>query len=518
MVIDNALARVIAQHPEREVSPEATTNSTSTTVSSYDQFSDSGSFRLDRTPAHLRALTNNALQMHLAPSPISPALLTSIQEAALRQWLHDKAMLQLEQIQWEDDCTGAPLHSALRTLYGPLREFLDFLTMAANCIAHLELLADAASIQQPLPSPPSFHLDPRQSPTSLDFSLPDATAAHDPGLSDTTVSATMTVAATPGTAVIATGDTHTNRHGKRKFRGDDPEPEQKRKKFRKSHGDILRRAVIEHEAYKAVGLTNTHAICMFTGVRLAVLAGKECIEQFVREHYSVDETYLPSGHVTHPLLTNLEAAQLHVMWKVLHQHQQYILASLVFDILTFRLRDVYAVSHLLNAGYLGTQYPGARHWELLPFDDLESITSAAALNFQADYTPDYGLNNFDEDSEIDDVKLQYPASDDEYPLDRRYSPDTESSTIFTDSEDIESTAESNDAPGITAGSRDAEQGFYICRVGNWFWGNNDARAGSPSDTDRRELSDHKDEELIECELVVGSPNEHVAPDPLATEA
>ncbi|KAJ7607012.1 hypothetical protein B0H17DRAFT_1154000 [Mycena rosella] len=173
--------------------------------------------------------------------------------------------------------------------------------------------------------------------------------------------------------------------------------------------------------------------CRTRACRLAPsLAGKQKIEQFVVDHYFVDESYLPSGHITHPLLTDLEAAQLHVLWKVLHYHQCFILASLVFNMLTFCLHDTYTVSHLLNAGYLQTQYPTACYWELLTFDDLESITSVAAINFQANYAPDYGLDIFDNDSEMDDDELQYPMSN-RGRSPGAYSYGTELSAIFTDS-------------------------------------------------------------------------------------
>ncbi|KAJ7646158.1 hypothetical protein B0H17DRAFT_1215812 [Mycena rosella] len=393
------VALVIEQEPEREATPELST------------FTDTESFRIDLTPPYLRAITDNAAQTVTAsdtlpiitPNPFFPAF--TLQNIALQQWIKANQCYQIVSICWEDD-------------------------FRANDLAHLDLLATTARTQSPLTSP-SLSLDPIQSPTSLDYSLPDPPAPSTFGR---------------GTAA----DVHTDRHGKRKSRSASPSRPHKR---------------------LPAGLTDADVIRMLAGVRLATIEGAREVGQFVTAHYPVSELNMPSAYITHPLLTDLEAAKLHTLWNVLQHHHQYFLASLVLDVLMLRFQDKYAVSHIFNSGILQECNPNVQYWELLPFEDVRFVTSLGVIDFHTDTPPDFDPvsgHQYYEDSDMEDkeLQLQYPNSEDGRLQSERYCFETESSAVFTDSSDMDS--DSDTPPSIHAGPDDAEGSFYIRRVGDWF--------------------------------------------------
>ncbi|KAJ7643251.1 hypothetical protein B0H17DRAFT_1274599 [Mycena rosella] len=301
-VIDAAVVKVIAQVPEREMMLET------------ENFAETQS---ESAAALIIPTATTTL-------PFTPAF--TLQNLALQQWIEANQRYQTESLRWEDDSAGGPFYSALHTLYGPLRQLLDIPVITANGLAHLDLLAATAHTAATYLLVHSIFVPrPTQSPTSLDYSLPDLRPPP------------LQLVAAPLLTSIPT---------------------------------------------------------------------------------DMENLNMPSAYVTHPLLTDLEAAKLHTLWNVLQRHRRYFLASLVLDILTFCFQDEYAVSQIFNSGVLQDRHPNTQYWELLPFED---------------------------DSEMGDDELQYPASEDGYPHSDGYWFETESSAIFTDSADMDSDSDAHPA-------------------------------------------------------------------------
>ncbi|KAJ6568393.1 hypothetical protein DFH09DRAFT_1080763 [Mycena vulgaris] len=258
--------------------------------------------------------------------------------------------------------------------------------MASEDMERFSLRTDVEPIHgiftaSPTPSPDLF-----QSSTGLDFSLP---SHRTPGVLD--------VIREEGST--AEEEMLERRNGKRPTNEEVNGPRASHKRFRKFQGDLLRRNVLIHEALKAARLTDDSIFRALAGVRRAILEGLRRVESLVWQRYGVAEYNFPSVYVRHPLLYDSEAARLHTLWSVLHHQQRYTLAGLLFEILTIRLRDDFAISHLLNAGFLDSQYPDAQYWELLPYAEVNPY------NY-----PVY--EDSDEDDEMVGFDLQYPDSED----------------------------------------------------------------------------------------------------------
>ncbi|KAJ6559038.1 hypothetical protein DFH09DRAFT_1083663 [Mycena vulgaris] len=189
----------------------------------------------------------------------------------------------------------------------------------------------------PTPSP-----DPTQSPTSLDFSLPGCQA---PGALDSVLESQEEES--------ATDEMMEQRNGKRSMVEGGGGFKEPHKRF----------------PLKVARLTDDSVFRSLAGVRRAILEGLQCVESLVWQRYGVAEFNFPDVYVQHPLLYDSEAARMHTLWSVLHSQQRYTLAGLLFKILTIRLRDDFVISHLLNAGFLDSQYPDVQYWELLPYTE-----------------------------------------------------------------------------------------------------------------------------------------------------
>ncbi|KAJ7693138.1 hypothetical protein B0H17DRAFT_1199971 [Mycena rosella] len=163
-----AFLTILTDSPERAATPENIASPVSTTES----FTDHGSFRDDAMPEILRVITDNAEQ----PSALQLRTSTAADQVAeLSRWVYENTHGRQQQRCWEDEMCGVAIHNALRTLYGPLRDYLDVpsptaegrppgLTLLANVSMGLDCRSD----------PTSTIPDPTQSATSLDFSLPDS--------------------------------------------------------------------------------------------------------------------------------------------------------------------------------------------------------------------------------------------------------------------------------------------------------------------------------------------------------
>ncbi|KAJ7693234.1 hypothetical protein B0H17DRAFT_1200055 [Mycena rosella] len=399
-------------------------------------------FRDNATPEILRVITDNAEQ------PLALQLRTSTaadQDAELSCWVYENTRGRQQQRRWEDDMCGVMIHNALWTLYGPLHNYLDVPSPTAEGRPPgLTLLANVSMGLDGRSDPTSTIPDPTQSTTSLDFSLPD---------SGPVISATTTGPKNVGTNSEA-------------------------------NGSNLQRDVVEHEAFKAIRLTDASVTRMFAGVRLAILEGGRKIEQLVWEQYEVTEANFPSAYIRHPLLHDDEAAKLHTLWNVLQRNRHYLLASFLGEALTFRLRDEYAVSRLFNANYLINKHPHSQYWELLPFKDFLDYYPRNDGNY---YSDDEYYGTPSEDSDMDE--LRYPTSDDEQlPTDSMLF-STGDSPVYTD-DDMDSEADTV-ASVIYKEPADRRLVFYIRRVGDWFRGLDEPTL---SDIDKW------DEELVAQEL------------------
>ncbi|KAJ7735338.1 hypothetical protein B0H16DRAFT_1731375 [Mycena metata] len=91
----------------------------------------------------------------------------------------------------------------------------------------------------------------------------------------------------------------------------------------------------------------------------------------------------PAFFTHHPLLHDIEAAKLQVLAHLLQRQGCEGPATLLYEILAVRLRDEYAISHLLNAGYLGNNFPEemSHYWELMggPIDG-DDARSESSVN------------------------------------------------------------------------------------------------------------------------------------------
>ncbi|KAJ7677318.1 hypothetical protein B0H17DRAFT_1139679 [Mycena rosella] len=169
--------------------------------------------------------------------------------------------------------------------------------------------------------------------------------------------------------------------------------------------------------------------CRTRACRLAPsLAGKQKIEQFVVDHYFVDEGTSPT------FLLDTSRTRFSQIWK---QHNFTCCGrSSIATSVSFWHRSSSTCSPFVSTtptpSRISLTQATCRPSTPPPFDDLESITSVAAINFQANYAPDYGLDIFDNDSEMDDDELQYPMSN-RGRSPGAYSYGTELSAIFTDS-------------------------------------------------------------------------------------
>jgi hypothetical protein len=312
--------------------------------------------------------------------PIFQGQTAAEQEEDLRQWMQDGREKQAERYQREDELFGAPLQSALEALSGALAEFVDYILMASDGVRRLELLSNVSLALDPLSVSPESSLGPSHSATSLDYSLPDPPAAS---VSDLQLAADRLE---PDIAPHSIPQASATAHGKRKATSSPGTPPKAQKRFRKYRGDFLRQDIAKREAIKATKMADEKVIRTFAGVRLAILEGVSRIEGMVWTHYDVTEVcahysdiarmcsqertmvayqdHFPSTYFRHPLLFDAEAARAHTLWTVLHHNRRYELANLLFDVLTIRFRDEYALSHILNAQvfnrFPGTSVAGVR--------------------------------------------------------------------------------------------------------------------------------------------------------------
>jgi hypothetical protein len=422
-LIDDAISRLLTQSGHSSAVPPL-----SLSVSSRESTS------IPSTPA------NSADPYHATQHSPQPAFLDTRETSSaelqetLYYWVYEGGLHQQDHLRFEDEMGTEPGHQALRALHGPLNSFVDYTTMSIQGPQDLQHPSHLPFVLGRLPIASNDAPDATSSATSLDHSLP-------------TSDMRTTLASVPEEAeeeedhvYIVTIDTSQQSarmdllhpgpsSNKRKAPDGEHEPPYqngRRKKLRKFTGDLLRHTTIEREAYKATGLTDARVIRMMAGVRLASIETAHRIEDMVWHRYGITPVRLPllmffragtkpvvwgdtqesfpARIIHHPFLFDVEVAKMQTLWHVLRRHNRTQLADLLHNLLTIRLRDEYAVSRLLTAGFLDDHYPElvSNYWELLADSGVHDMappnrgTSEGFAEFTDETPPEYSPNNSNE--------------------------------------------------------------------------------------------------------------------------
>ncbi|KAJ6586354.1 hypothetical protein DFH09DRAFT_1308387 [Mycena vulgaris] len=421
---------VIADHPEREGNPENDKENSSTASSPPPSLRPSDFSTTNHSAADIGNPTDpsdspaadshgDAQRSEMRDDNMHRNTEQFRQREILESWV-DVGRAHLEEHYANEDFVGgAPIRHAFEILYRT----------------------------RPLPSSAPSPPNPSQSPTSLDFSLPTNTfhSLHEGAASASSSSSESTAEEGTGAKRKTPDGEHLGQF-----------QEGPRKRFRKLYGESLQRTVVNREAFQEIHEAGPEVVRIFAGIRLAFLEGTKRIEGMVWHRYGVDECMagrqhnFPSGYVQHPLLFDIEAAKMYAVYRVLLRHQRYETAALLYDVLSLQLRKDYAISHLLNASHLESQYPAGynRYWDLLPPSaHMEYHTHCAARETSDD-------EDSNDDSDWDAPGLGYPDSgQEETPLDA-------TSTIAEFGDDAISTHGHN-SDGAAADF------LYIRRVADW---------------------------------------------------
>jgi hypothetical protein len=157
------------------------------------------------------------------------------------------------------------------------------------------------------------------------------------------------------------------RQGGSKRKAPDDQTGRRQRSFSKFAGESLRKITVSRAAFKATGILDADVICKFAGVRLATIETARRMEDIVWKLYGISEQSFPTELFRHPLLHEYELAKMLTVLDVLRRNGRSRMASNLHNLLAIRLRDDYAVSQLLNARFLDTNYPefGEDYHELL---------------------------------------------------------------------------------------------------------------------------------------------------------
>ncbi|KAJ7867036.1 hypothetical protein B0H13DRAFT_1897766 [Mycena leptocephala] len=293
--------------------------------------------------------------------------------AELFQWAEDQMEREDFTRRWDSGFGGEPWHNARQAAYHSLRPLLDFTQMAAEQIRNLSSNPDAESAALGDLSTAS-----QVSPSSSN----DGISHSQNSVASMEVSMEASATQVPPSSTLFNGDVdpHGPERGVEEFReergaegrGDDS-AERPRKRFRKFRGDDLRRIVTQNEGIKASHLAEPGVLGFLAYVRRGLLEGGRRVEAFLvrekcdfragRRQYFEENKWLidierdpqkftSCRRLRHPLLFDLEAAKLQVLFILLRQRDYNELAWVLGDLLHLKFRDEYAIAHLLGAGYL----------------------------------------------------------------------------------------------------------------------------------------------------------------------
>ncbi|KAJ7022665.1 hypothetical protein C8F04DRAFT_1272371 [Mycena alexandri] len=316
----------------------------------------------------------------------------------LYRWAYEARISKRQFLTNLDTTACAPFQDALAKLHGPLSQFLDYAYMSVH--EHSTLLY-LPPLPNPTDDPGLSSPDAMQCPTSLDWSLPDSDRSDPPSPTKLTAENLEHLQKEDG------GPPHSKVAQKAP-----------RTHFSKFHGNELRQSVLEHEAYRATGLTEPQMICAVTGCRVALMEGIYHVDILLWNHSSVhlevrdrlrhieeacspwfsthhpsdyaEQVSFPKTYKHHPFLSDYDAARAHTQVHTLQRLGFDELAKLLRQLLVLRFRDNIVITKLFNAGHLEEQYPEALHraWDLLHRPDADA---------------DSGM------PDLDDYELEYPA-------------------------------------------------------------------------------------------------------------
>ncbi|KAJ7741278.1 hypothetical protein B0H16DRAFT_1464475 [Mycena metata] len=388
-VIDNAIARLRLRSSGRiDSASEYPTSTDSNYLTSYASSSPDS-----QHPQYSRATNTPA-------NPSETEASTELQEN-LFHWVHDGNWHLEESIQVENEWITDPAQHALELLGGALTSFVDN-TTAMDGVQGLLMLAASSG-----PNAHDSALRVNDAPIAIDPTLLAIKLPTQEG------AVSSDVLANPATGANATEivsnvrlrdiPMHPMHFASQKRKG--PEGEEngfdqtgKRKKF-------------------PTGLTNTKVIELFAGVQLGIKETIRRVEEMVWTRFEITQVRaefdeierecsnnqstvayqqsFPSKFARHPLLFDLEATQLQTLVHVLQFHGCLRPAAILEEVLAIRLRNEYAVAHLLNAGYLDYPEESSHYWDLFwscspgngRFDDPASESTddnASDSNFSVD--------------------------------------------------------------------------------------------------------------------------------------
>ncbi|KAJ6508571.1 hypothetical protein C8R45DRAFT_1089735 [Mycena sanguinolenta] len=317
------------------------------------------------------------------PPPCSP---TDSEEhdalPSLYFWAHEGTEEQKHVQQFEDDMGTDPANLTLRMIYGPLRQYINFVAMAAEGVEDLHQYSpppSAVSATFPDMEYPVSDDEPiaDQSPTSLDGSLPSSASLAD------------------------IGEDRGNAAGrKRKAEGGDLN--QGRKRPCRADPDARGRTIARRGSTE---LTAKEVVCLFAGVRLGILETARRMEDTVWSQYEINQACFPTNFVRHPLLYQYESARMQTVWYVLHRHGRHKLANKLWELLSIRLRTDRIEVALVNVAYLDRNYPESQYD---CFDMLRQSGDPSPLRRRR-----YEVSSNDGSSEASDEELRLRYLDDE---------------------------------------------------------------------------------------------------------
>ncbi|KAJ7743388.1 hypothetical protein B0H16DRAFT_1727775 [Mycena metata] len=282
---------------------------------------------------------------------------TELQEALI-EWAEEGAEQRRTTNHYEEEMVCDPGRQALDILHGSLARFVDYTAMAAEGVEVMQPSSPLTNIS--VSSNSDSGPDPTQTTTSLDYSLPTDSPTSVRRSNAEVDAAPAGGAVLVASDIVATGfdiaPMHANGLKRKRSEGDD--------------GGSSLRGRRRKFPLVATGLTDSRIIELFGGVRLGFLETIRRVEEMAMYRFEVSERSFPAFFTHHPLLHDIEAAKMQVLAHLLQRQGCEGPATLLYEILGVRLRDEYAISHLLNAGYLDANFPG-NLWESDPESDSD---------------------------------------------------------------------------------------------------------------------------------------------------
>ncbi|KAJ7026013.1 hypothetical protein C8F04DRAFT_1268608 [Mycena alexandri] len=332
----------------------------------------------------------------------------------LYRWAYEARISKRQFLTNLDTTARAPFQDALAKLHGPLSQFLDYAYMSVH--EHSTLLY-LPLLPKPTDDPGLSSPDAMQCPTSLDWSLPDSDRSDPPSPTKLTAENLERLQKEDG------GPPHSKVAQKAP-----------RTHFSKFHGDELRRSVLEHEAYRATGLTEPQMIRAVAGCRVALMEGIYHVDILLWNHSSVhlevrdrlrhieeacspwfsthhpsdyaEQASFPKTYKRHPFLSDYDAARAHTQVHTLQRLGFDELAKLLRQLLVLRFRDDIVITKLFNAGHLEEQYPEVLHraWDLLHRPDADADSAMPDLDdYELEYPADRVAYEHENDKDMEDA-------------------------------------------------------------------------------------------------------------------